>query len=107
MISAIQFYTALRKYSIYKQHVRDCITILLSVTLIVARKRKADGRQFNERWGKSEYMFVLNGFRLVSLLCNEAVAKKKEFNLQRHFDTKHGAKYANLSYEEKQQKVKG
>lgn len=73
----------------------------------MSRKRKidADGRQFQERW-EGEYMFVLQGEKPVCLLCYEAVSVVKEYNLRRHFDTKHGAKYAKVSLHEKQQIVK-
>ena len=72
----------------------------------MSRKRKvdADGRQFQERW-ESEYLFVLQGEKPVCLLCYEAVSVVKEYNLRRHFDTKHGAKYAKFSLQEKQQIV--
>ncbi|KAJ1081737.1 hypothetical protein NDU88_001913 [Pleurodeles waltl] len=50
-------------------------------------------------------MFVINGDKPVCLICYEAVAVMKEYNLRRHFETKHGAKFANLSHQEKQQKV--
>ena len=70
----------------------------------MSRKRKvdADGRLFQERW-EGEYLFVLQGDRPVCLLCYEAVSVVKEYNLCRHFDTKHGAKYAKASLQEKQQ----
>ncbi|KAJ1099676.1 hypothetical protein NDU88_004775 [Pleurodeles waltl] len=50
-------------------------------------------------------MFVINEDKPVCLICYEAVAVMKEYNLRRHFETKHGAKFANLSHQEKQQKV--
>ncbi|XP_034078937.1 LOW QUALITY PROTEIN: general transcription factor II-I repeat domain-containing protein 2B-like [Gymnodraco acuticeps] len=70
----------------------------------MSRKRKndADGRVFQERW-EGKYMFVLQGEKPVCLLCYEAVAVVKEYNLRRHFETKHGAKYAKISHQEKQQ----
>lgn len=73
----------------------------------MSRKRKidADGRLFHERW-EGEYMFVLQGEKPVCLVCYEAVSVVKEYNLRRHFDTKHGAKYAKVSLQEKQQIVK-
>lgn len=55
-------------------------------------------------------MFVLQGEKPVCLLCYEAVSVVKEYNLRRHFDTKHGAKYAKFSLQEKQhivQELKG
>ena len=73
----------------------------------MSRKRKveADGRLFQDRW-EGEYLFVLQGERPVRLLCYEAMSVVKEYNLRRHFDTKHGAKYAKASLQEKQQIAK-
>ena len=77
----------------------------------MSRKRKvdADGRKFQESW-ESKYMLVLQAEKPVCLLCHEAVSVVKEYNLRRHFDTKHGGKYAKFSLQEKQQiiqKLKG
>lgn len=73
----------------------------------MSRKRKidADGRLFQERW-EGEYMFMLQGEKPVCLLCHEALSVVKEYNIRCHFDTKHRAKYAKVSLQEKQQKVK-
>lgn len=73
----------------------------------MSRKRKidADGRLFQERW-EGEYMFMLQGEKPVCLLCHEVLLVVKEYNIRWHFDTKHGAKYAKVSLQEKQQKVK-
>ena len=69
----------------------------------MSRKRKvdADGRLFHERW-EGEYMFVLQREKTVCLLCSEVVSVIKEYNLRRHYETKHGAKYAKVSLQEKQ-----
>ena len=77
----------------------------------MSRKIKvdADGRKFQKSW-ENKYMFVLQAEKPVCLLCHEAVSVVKEYNLRRHFDTKHGAKYAKFSLQEKQQivqKLKG
>uniref|UniRef100_A0A673GVJ7 SPIN-DOC-like zinc-finger domain-containing protein n=1 Tax=Sinocyclocheilus rhinocerous TaxID=307959 RepID=A0A673GVJ7_9TELE len=64
----------------------------------MSKKRKidAEGRQFNERW-ESEYMFVLQREKPICLLCCETVSVVKEYNIRRHFDTRHGAKYAKFN----------
>ena len=69
----------------------------------MSKKRKIDaqGRQFHERW-ENEYLFVLQGENPVCLVCYEVVSVVKEYNLRRHFETKHGAKYAQFSLQEKQ-----
>uniref|UniRef100_A0A3Q1H4B2 DUF4371 domain-containing protein n=1 Tax=Acanthochromis polyacanthus TaxID=80966 RepID=A0A3Q1H4B2_9TELE len=48
----------------------------------------------------SKYLFVLQSEKLVCLLCYE-MSVTKEYNLHLHFDTKHGAKYAKFSLQEK------
>uniref|UniRef100_A0A3B3H4Y7 SPIN-DOC-like zinc-finger domain-containing protein n=1 Tax=Oryzias latipes TaxID=8090 RepID=A0A3B3H4Y7_ORYLA len=66
-------------------------------------KVDANGRLFQERWD-GKYLFVLEGERPVCLLCYEAVSLVvKEYNLRSHLDTKHGAKYAKASLQEKKQ----
>ncbi|XP_053281505.1 general transcription factor II-I repeat domain-containing protein 2 [Pleuronectes platessa] len=69
----------------------------------MSKKRKIDaqGRLFHERW-ENEYLFVLQGEKPVCLVCYEAVSVVKEYDLRRHFDTKHGAQYARFSLQEKQ-----
>ena len=55
-------------------------------------------------------MFVLQAEKPVCLLCHKVVLVVKEYNLRRHFDTKHGAKYPKFSLREMQQivqKLKG
>uniref|UniRef100_A0A3Q1G4L5 DUF4371 domain-containing protein n=1 Tax=Acanthochromis polyacanthus TaxID=80966 RepID=A0A3Q1G4L5_9TELE len=47
-----------------------------------------------------KYLFVLQSEKLVCLLCYE-MSVTKEYNLHLHFDTKHGAKYAKFSLQEK------
>ncbi|KAM5191501.1 general transcription factor II-I repeat domain-containing protein 2-like [Mantella aurantiaca] len=73
------------------------------------RKVDAERRQFNERWEK-EYMFILREDKPVCILCYETVSVMKEYNLRRHFDTKHGAKYAKYTLHERHnivQQLKG
>ncbi len=55
-------------------------------------------------------MSVLQREKTICLLCCEAVSIVKEYNIRRHFDTRHGAKYAKFSPQEKKlivQELKG
>lgn len=72
----------------------------------MSKKRKidAEGRHFNEKC-ESEYMFVLQREKPICLLCCEAVSVVKEYNIRRHFDTRHRDKYAKFSLQEKKQIV--
>lgn len=62
-----------------------------------AKKRKVDAelRVFNNTW-TSKYMFIEVKGRAVCLVCGEKVAVLKEYNLNRHYGTKHAEKYKNL-----------
>eukprot|EP00079_Xenopus_tropicalis_P019879 XP_012810096.1 PREDICTED: general transcription factor II-I repeat domain-containing protein 2-like [Xenopus tropicalis] len=73
----------------------------------MSRKRKVDGegRQFNDKW-ENEYMFVLREGKPVCILCYETVSVMKEYNIRRHFDTKHNVKYGKYTLEEKHKIVK-
>ena len=50
-------------------------------------------------------MFVPQGEKTECLLCYEAGSVVKEYNLRLHFDTKHRAKYAKVSLQDKQKRV--
>uniref|UniRef100_A0A8C8VDY8 SPIN-DOC-like zinc-finger domain-containing protein n=1 Tax=Pelusios castaneus TaxID=367368 RepID=A0A8C8VDY8_9SAUR len=81
-----------------------------AITPKMSNKRKVDaeGRQFNERW-ESEYMFMLCKDKPVCILCYGAVSVM-EYNIRRHFDTKHRAKYAKYTLQERHkivQELKG
>lgn len=54
------------------------------------KKRKVDteGRQFQEKWTE-EFFFILKNGKPICLLCNESISVMKEFNIKRHYSTKH------------------
>ena len=55
------------------------------------RKRKVEEemRKFNEKW-TSEYFFIENAdSRPLCLICNKTVNVNKEYNIKRHYDSKH------------------
>ncbi len=66
-------------------------------------KRKVDDehRQFQERW-TLQYFFVEFNGNATCLICKEKVAVLKEYNLKRHYSTKHGDQYD--KYEEDERK---
>lgn len=70
-------------------------------------KRKVDteNRAFQSRW-EAEYMFTDIGGRPVCLICGDNVAVIKEYNLRRHYETKHQDKLENLNAEQKVEELK-
>ena len=65
-------------------------------------KRKIDTpcRVFNKTW-TAKYLFTEVKGKAVCLVCGAQVAVFKEYNLSRHYATKHADKYKNLSEEER------
>lgn len=54
------------------------------------RKWHTDKRQFKKSW-EEEYFFTDINTKAVCLICNQSVAVIKEYNIRRHYETKHPA----------------
>ena len=80
-----------------------------SANLKETRKRKVEEemRKFNEKW-TSEYFFIENAdSRPLYLICNQTVNVNKEYNIKRHYDSKHAdGVYGKLKGRDKELKVK-
>ena len=63
-----------------------------------AKKRKVDAesRTFKQIWTSNFFFTEVKG-KPVCLVCGEYVAVFKEYNLKRHYETKHAEKYKNLT----------
>ncbi|XP_041447439.1 general transcription factor II-I repeat domain-containing protein 2-like [Xenopus laevis] len=73
---------------------------------IMSRKRKVDSecRIFKEQW-TYDYFFMQCKERAVCLLCQDSVAVFKEYNLRRHYETKHKDKYGCLVGQGREDKI--
>ena len=73
------------------------------------RKRKVEEemRRFNDKW-TSKYFFIENAdSRPLCLICNQTVNVNKEYNIKRHYDSKHAdCIYGKLKGRERELKVK-
>uniref|UniRef100_A0AAG5D2H1 SPIN-DOC-like zinc-finger domain-containing protein n=1 Tax=Anopheles atroparvus TaxID=41427 RepID=A0AAG5D2H1_ANOAO len=71
----------------------------------MSKKRKIDleNRVFNPTWSVQYFVSEFNG-KITCLLCNDVVAICKEYNIRRHYQTKHESKYSHLSETERVQK---
>ncbi len=69
-------------------------------------KRKVDDehRQFQERW-TLQYFFVEFNGNATCLICKEKVAVLKEYNLKRHYSTKHGDQYDKYEEDEREKRA--
>lgn len=68
------------------------------------RKVEEEKRVFNEKW-TFNYFFVNNFNKALCLICNETVNVFKEFNLRRHYETKHKNEYDGLKSQLRQHKI--
>lgn len=75
-------------------------------TMATSKKRKIDleCRIFNQQW-TYDYFMIENNNKALCLICNETVAVLKEFNVRRHFDTKHKSKFLNLTGKLREDKI--
>ena len=64
-------------------------------------------QKFNEKW-TSEYFFIENAdSRRLCLICNQTVNVNKEYNIKRHYDSKHAdGVYGKLKGHDRGLKVK-
>lgn len=72
----------------------------------ISKKRKVDSecRVFNIKW-TSDYLFVESNNMLVCLVCSQSVSVKKEFNVRRHYQTQHAAKFDQMHGQLRQDKI--
>lgn len=71
------------------------------------KKRRKVGdecRTFNDKW-TLDYFFASVKGAAVCLICNESVAVLKEYNIKRHYETKHSSKYGTLQGQMRKDKV--
>ena len=64
----------------------------------MAKKRK--NKTFLYRW-QAEYLFIYVIDRLICLVCGANVTVTKEYNIRRHYQTKHQDKHKGLDMTEK------
>ncbi|PNF22492.1 hypothetical protein B7P43_G14846, partial [Cryptotermes secundus] len=72
------------------------------------RKRKIDDecRAFNEEWGV-KYFFIQSNSKAnaVCLICKDTVAVLKEYNIRRHYDTKHASTFSQFKEKQRSDKL--
>jgi hypothetical protein len=77
------------------QHVSSALALVLCFITYkfgtmsgVKKKVDAENRPFQHNWTE-DYYFILNKGLPVCLLCNESISVNKEYNLKRHFTSRH------------------
>lgn len=96
--------TAARTYSIHSlaHCVKTCCDLSFRYKTSVmaastSRKRKVtdEHRSFQDKWTHL-YLFVCVGEKPICLVCNESISVVKEYNIKRHYESKHSSKFAHL-----------
>ncbi|XP_027132797.1 general transcription factor II-I repeat domain-containing protein 2-like [Larimichthys crocea] len=67
-------------------------------------KRKTENRNFQDRW-ETDYMFIVVKDKPICLVCGANVSVSKEYNIRRHYETRHHDKYKDLNANERLKKV--
>jgi hypothetical protein len=65
---------------------------------VQGRKRKIDSecRGFKEQWNV-DYFVIKSDIKALCLICNDTIAVLKEYNIQRHYETKHSSRYSQFT----------
>ncbi|UYV62467.1 EPM2AIP1 [Cordylochernes scorpioides] len=63
--------------------------------LRMEKKRKIDSecRKFKDQWN-NQYFVIESSNKALCLICNESIAVLKEYNMKRHYETKHSQNYS-------------
>ena len=96
-----------RKLSFYNIFISTClIVIVVNISYQQTNKRKVrdETRSSNEKW-KLDYFFTLVRDKAVCLLCSDSVFVLKEYNIKRHYETKHGTNYKNIQGQMRKDKL--
>ncbi|UYV67839.1 EPM2AIP1 [Cordylochernes scorpioides] len=66
-----------------------------SVNCRMEKKRKIDSecRKFKDQWN-IQYFVIESSNKALCLICNESIAVLKEYNMKRHYETKHSQNYS-------------
>jgi hypothetical protein len=73
----------------------------------MAQKRKVgdECRGFSNAWTELYFFIDVSG-KPVCLICRESLAVMKQFNLKRHFDTRHKQDYSRFAGEARENQLK-
>ena len=83
----------------------DFATEIIMSAAIKKRKVDRERRCFQERW-KLQYFFTESNNNCVCLVCHETISVYKDYNVKRHYETKHASTFDKLSEADCVEKVK-
>lgn len=68
------------------------------------RKVDAENRQFNAEW-TVKYWVIEVAKKIICLVCRDTISVMKEYNVKRHYMTKHEEQYRQLTGQAKEDKL--
>ncbi|CAI6349474.1 unnamed protein product [Macrosiphum euphorbiae] len=60
------------------------------------RKINSECRVFNEKWSL-DYFVIYSGDKIICLICKESIFVLKEYNIRRHYETKHKTTFSKFT----------
>ncbi len=69
-----------------------------------SRRWHSDKRNLKKVW-QDEFLFTEVKSKAVCLVCKQSVAVLKEYNIRRHYETKHSAAFSKYNGEERKKKA--
>ena len=73
----------------------------------ITKKRKIaeEKMKFNIQWTEKYFVPELFG-NIICLICNDKISVCKEYNIKRHYDSKHESEYQTFNKERRKTKMK-
>ena len=76
----------------------------MSLSKLKKRKVEKENRNFQEKW-QNKYFVIEARDKVQCLICLETVAVRKEYNIKRHYETKHKKQYDVFSGKMREEKI--
>lgn len=83
------------------------MTVIMYYQIKMAEKKRKiaeENREFNDSW-TTNYFFVFSNNKPICLICSESIAALKEYNIKRHYISKHSEKYGKLTGEQRKDAI--
>ena len=68
------------------------------------RKTAEEKRKFNMQWMEKYFVYELFG-NIICLICNDKIGVCKEYNIKRHYASKHESEYQMFNEERRKTKI--
>jgi len=70
----------------------------------VGKEINSECRVFNEKWSL-DYLVIYSGDNIICFICKESISVLKEYNIRRHYETKHETTFSKFTGESRLDKL--